>query len=291
LNCKPTGNPAYGKKSKLYNDPIHGFFRLSSGVISATSLSICLLKRYQIIFADALTFIDTPQFQRLRDLKQLGVTSFVFPGAVHDRFQHSVGKQASKSTLPWQHSLAALHWVCAGVYHLSAQLVEKLQVTQPELAIERGDSTAVAIAGLTHDLGHGPYSHVFDNEFIPRVEPNATFSHEEMGACTSASCSEGEKTAALATCRRLVLSASHARLRLAGLDILDWAIDDNQIETLDTIGKQKVRDMIVATKPSVGTRMEEREFLYQIVANGRWFRCRGFCDAGANTLSRRQEQH
>ena len=57
-------------------------------------------------------------------------------------------------------------------------------------------------------------------------------------------------------------------MRYVGLDILDWAIDDNQIETLDTIGKQKVRDMIVAAKPSATTKLEKRDFLYQIVANG-----------------------
>ena len=160
--------------------------------------------------AEILAFIDTPQFQRLRDLKQLGVASYVFPGGTHGRFQHSVG-----------------------VYHLSAQLVDSLQARQPGLAIERGDALAVGVAGLCHDLGHGPYSHVFDNEFIPRVAPGTKFSHESMG-----------------------------------LDILDWLVDDNNVEVLDGGGLQMVKDMIVAAKPSAGAHAEERDFLYQIVANG-----------------------
>ena len=98
----------YGGHSKLYNDPIHGSLVLEDTI---------------------LPFIDTPQFQRLRDLKQLGVTAYIFAGAVHDRFGHSVG-----------------------VYHLSRQVVEGFRLSQPELDISEQEATAVKVAGLLHGM-------------------------------------------------------------------------------------------------------------------------------------------
>jgi len=59
------------QQGKLINDPIHGHIRLNDTCVK---------------------IIDTPQFQRLRDLKQLGSCYFVFPGASHNRFEHSVGR-------------------------------------------------------------------------------------------------------------------------------------------------------------------------------------------------------
>ena len=61
---------------------------------------------------EQVAIIDTPQFQRLRDLKQLGGVYLVFPGAAHNRFEH-----------------------CVGVSHLAAQLMEHLAKHQPELHI------------------------------------------------------------------------------------------------------------------------------------------------------------
>uniref|UniRef100_A0A9J8ACM6 Deoxynucleoside triphosphate triphosphohydrolase SAMHD1 n=1 Tax=Cyprinus carpio carpio TaxID=630221 RepID=A0A9J8ACM6_CYPCA len=112
---------------KVFNDPIHGHIELHP-----------LLVR----------FIDTPQFQRLRHIKQLGGTYLVFPGASHNRFEHSIG-----------------------VGYLAGCLVQALNERQPELLITKQDFLCVQIAGLCHDLGHGPFSHMFDGMFIPKVRP------------------------------------------------------------------------------------------------------------------------
>ncbi|XP_030623578.1 deoxynucleoside triphosphate triphosphohydrolase SAMHD1-like [Chanos chanos] len=110
---------------KVSNDPIHGHIEIHP-----------LLVR----------IIDTPQFQRLQHIKQLGGTYLVFPGASHNRFEHSIG-----------------------VGHLAGRLVQALNEKQPELLITRQDILCVQIAGLCHDLGHGPFSYVYDDMFIPNV--------------------------------------------------------------------------------------------------------------------------
>uniref|UniRef100_A0A673HL14 Deoxynucleoside triphosphate triphosphohydrolase SAMHD1 n=1 Tax=Sinocyclocheilus rhinocerous TaxID=307959 RepID=A0A673HL14_9TELE len=119
---------------QVLNDPIHGHIELHP-----------LLLR----------FIDTPQFQRLRHIKQLGGTYLVFPGASHNRFEHSVG-----------------------VGYLAGCLVQALNERQPELLITKQDVLCVQIAGLCHDLGHGPFSHLFDGMFIPKVRPGEKWKHE-----------------------------------------------------------------------------------------------------------------
>ncbi|XP_028427160.1 deoxynucleoside triphosphate triphosphohydrolase SAMHD1 [Perca flavescens] len=128
---------------KVFNDPIHGTVELHPLLIK---------------------IIDTPQFQRLRNIKQLGGVYFVYPGASHNRFEHSIG-----------------------VAHLAGQLVEALRTRQPELDINDRDVLCVKIAGLCHDLGHGPFSHLYDKMFIPKVpyppgplgDKMAKWKHEE----------------------------------------------------------------------------------------------------------------
>ncbi|KAI0337332.1 HD-domain PDEase-like protein [Trametopsis cervina] len=100
--------------------------------------------------------IDTPHFQRLRHVQQLGTSSYVWPAASHNRFAH-----------------------CLGVAHLAQKLIKTLQKKQPELRITDEDVFCVTAAGLCHDLGHGPWSHVWDSMFIPKALPDKKWKHED----------------------------------------------------------------------------------------------------------------
>lgn len=111
---------------KLIFDNIHGYIELPE---------ICI------------KIIDTPYFQRLRKIKQIGAGYYVFPGASHNRFEH-----------------------CIGTSHLAKQFMTQLKNNQPELNITDRDVLLVQIAGLIHDLGHGVMSHAFDNLFLKDVD-------------------------------------------------------------------------------------------------------------------------
>lgn len=107
-----------------------------------------------------LKIIDTVEFQRLRNIKQLGLCYYVFPGASHNRFEHSLG-----------------------VSYLSGYMIEMLKNKQPELNITERDILLVKIAGLIHDLGHVCFSHFFDNFFLSERIPNSEFRHHEYRSC------------------------------------------------------------------------------------------------------------
>ncbi|KNB45854.1 deoxynucleoside triphosphate triphosphohydrolase [Blastocystis sp. subtype 4] len=79
-----------------------------------------------------------PEFQRLRDIKQLNHLHYIYPGATHDRFQH-----------------------CIGVYHLAEVFIERLQKIQPELNITEQEKLCVCVAGLYHDIGHITQCHLY----------------------------------------------------------------------------------------------------------------------------------
>ena len=126
-------------KPKLFNDSVHGHFELHP-----------LLCRV----------IDTPQFQRLRDLRQLGGVSYVFATGNHSRFEHSIG-----------------------VSFLSTCFIRRLQKQHPELAISEEECLIVGLAGLCHDLGHGMLSHMFGSAFIRGIHgENCEWEHEHASA-------------------------------------------------------------------------------------------------------------
>ena len=82
--------------------------------------------------------VQTPQFQRLRRVKQLGFSDFVYPGAVHSRFAHSLG-----------------------VFHTARKLARVVHNQLGDPYDNRGAQQAIA-AALVHDIGHGPFSHAFE---------------------------------------------------------------------------------------------------------------------------------
>ncbi|XP_048051508.1 deoxynucleoside triphosphate triphosphohydrolase SAMHD1-like [Megalobrama amblycephala] len=103
---------------KIFNDPIYG----------------------QIEFDPLLVkIIDTPQFQRLRHIKQLGGTYLVYPGATHTRFEHSLG-----------------------MAHLAGCMIDVLKKNHKDL-ISPKDEMCVKIAALCYNLGHGPFSFLYEN--------------------------------------------------------------------------------------------------------------------------------
>ncbi|CAF4519480.1 unnamed protein product [Rotaria socialis] len=119
--------------TKIFNDPIHG----------SIELHWLLVK-----------LIDTPEFQRLRRLRQLGLAYYVYPGACHQRFEHSIG-------------------TC----YLAGELLTHLCHKQPELNITPKDILCVQMAALCHDLGHGPFSHTFE-DVIAILRPELHWKHE-----------------------------------------------------------------------------------------------------------------
>ena len=116
-------------KQYVFNDPIYGFIRINDPLI--------------------LELIETPYFQRLRRIAQVGLSSLVYPGAHHTRFHHALG--------------------CV---HLMQQSISVLQ--SKGVAISAAESRALQIAILLHEIGHGPFSHAMEHSIIPNI------SHETL---------------------------------------------------------------------------------------------------------------
>lgn len=116
-------------KRKIINDPVYGFISIP----------------YDIVY----DLIEHPYFQRLRNIKQLGQTHLVYPGALHTRFHHALGAM-----------------------HLMAEALESIQAKGQLISEEEAQGATIAI--LLHDVGHGPYSHALESCIIEGI------SHEDI---------------------------------------------------------------------------------------------------------------
>ncbi len=108
-------------KQKIINDPVYGFIGLP----------------YEIVY----DLFEHPYFQRLRRIRQLGLTHYVYPGANHTRFQHALGAT-----------------------YLMNSAIEIIRSKGHEITEEEAEAVSIAI--LLHDIGHGPFSHALESSII-----------------------------------------------------------------------------------------------------------------------------
>jgi hypothetical protein len=111
-------------KRKIINDPVYGLVSIQNDLI--------------------FDIIEHPFFQRLRRIKQLGLTHLVYPGALHTRFHHSIGAM-----------------------HLMNKALTELRFKGNTISNE--EVTAACIAILLHDIGHGPYSHALEHSMVTGI--------------------------------------------------------------------------------------------------------------------------
>lgn len=124
-------------KKKLFNDPIYGL----------------------VDFRDELVYelIDQPHFQRLRRIKQMGLSDYVYAGATHPRFQHALG---------------ATHLLYRSLDTLASKGV----------AITDDERQAAAMAILYHDIGHGPFSHALEGSLVGKHHEDLTLAFLKKAA-------------------------------------------------------------------------------------------------------------
>lgn len=108
-------------KVKIINDPVYGFIRFPE--------------------PELIRVIDHPMFQRLRNIKQMGLAQLVYPGAVHTRLAHSLG-------------------AC----HLMGKALDELKAK--DISPDKDECIAARLAALLHDIGHGPFSHSLENALV-----------------------------------------------------------------------------------------------------------------------------
>src|SRR5437899_7584981 len=98
----------------------------------------------------AIRLVDTPAFQRLRYVRQLGLAFLVYPGATHSRFEHALG-----------------------AYHLARRALSQLE-DAGDVHLDSRERLRLRLAALLHDVGHYPFSHSLEEAGLPHHEQLAT---------------------------------------------------------------------------------------------------------------------
>lgn len=111
-----------------------------------------------------IALVDTYAFQRLRRIRQLGVAWLVYPAAEHSRLTHSLG-----------------------VFYMSKRIINALKKNSINFDLESEEEKLILVAALLHDIGHGPFSHAFENAIRTL---GGTFDHEEMSIRIINECEE-----------------------------------------------------------------------------------------------------
>lgn len=109
------------KVKKILNDPVYGFISIPEGLV--------------------FELMEHPYFQRLRRIKQVSLTHYVYPGALHTRFHHALG-----------------------AFHLATLAIQTLRAKRVKISKEEAEALSIAV--LLHDIGHGPFSHTLEHTLI-----------------------------------------------------------------------------------------------------------------------------
>ena len=134
-------------RTQRIRDPVHGLIVFGGGADGYQN------ETDQI----AWRLLNTPEFQRMRRIRQLGFSDLVFPGATHSRFAHSIG-----------------------VYHMARRLADVIaRRSESDEAHDRERKRVALLAALLHDVGHGPFSHAFESAAIAGQEHRR---HEKWSA-------------------------------------------------------------------------------------------------------------
>ena len=147
----PTMRPARFAAVNLISDPIHGYIELTKRLSSATAMAAGL--------ADEATaeedLLDTVWLQRLRRISQLQSARWVFPTAEHSRFTHGLG---------------VMHEAGLWARQLYPSLAESLATVAPGVPVPSEGLVVetLRVAGLLHDVGHGPFAHFYDEHVLAR---------------------------------------------------------------------------------------------------------------------------